>query len=112
MPTGPRRGRPSSARWAPRSSGPTTASWRSGASLVAANRYLGDEAAIDRSWAVFRGLTGDRSAYAGFQDMSADIWACPGVPFTPANSGCPGDPVRYGAFVKDVTRGSDPPTPD
>jgi hypothetical protein len=82
------------------------------ASLVAANRYLGDEAAIDRSWAVFRGLTGDRSAYAGFQDMSADIWACPGVPFTPANSGCPGDPVRYGAFVKDVTRGSDPPTPD
>ena len=82
------------------------------ASLVAANLYLGDDAAVDRSWAVFRGLTGDRSAYAGFQDLSSDIWACPGVPFTPDNSGCPADLVRYGAFVKDVTRGSDPPTPD
>ena len=82
------------------------------ASLIAANLYLGDDAAVARSWAVFRGLTGDRSAYAGFQDLSTDIWACPGEPFTPANSGCPGDSVRYGAFVKDVTRGSDPPTAD
>ena len=82
------------------------------ASLIAANLYLGDDAAVARSWAVFRGLTGDRSAYAGFQDLSTDIWACPGVPFTPANSGCPADSVRYGAFVKDVTRGSDPPTAD
>lgn len=82
------------------------------ASLIAANRYLGDEAAIARSWAVFRGMTGDRAAYAGFQDMSSDIWACPGVPFTPFNSGCPGDTVRHGAFVKDVTRGSDPPKAD
>ena len=82
------------------------------ASLLAANRYLGDDAAVARSWAVFRGLTGDRSAYAGFQDMASDVWACPGATFTPANSGCPGDTVRYGAFVKDVTRGSDPPTAD
>lgn len=82
------------------------------ASLLAANRYLGDDAAVARSWAVFRGLTGDRAAYAGFQDMSSDVWACPGVAFTPANSGCPGDSVRFGAFVKDVTRGSDPPTAD
>jgi hypothetical protein len=80
------------------------------ASLLAANRYVGDDAAVARSWAVFRGLTGDRSAYAGFQDMASDVWACPGAAFTPANSGCPGDAVRYGAFVKDVTRGSDPPT--
>ena len=82
------------------------------ASLVAANLYLGDDAAVARSWAVFRGLTGDRSAYAGFEDLSSDVWACPGVAFTPDNSGCPGDPIRYGAFVKDVTRGADPPTPD
>lgn len=80
------------------------------ASLVAANLYLGDDAAIDRSWRVFRGLTGDRAAYSGFQDMASDAWACPGVAFTPANSLCPGDAVRYGAFVKDVTRGDDPPT--
>ena len=82
------------------------------ASLVAANRYLGDGAAIARSWAVFRGLTGDRSAYAGFQDLSTDVWACPGKAFTPDNALCPDDTVRYGAFVKDVTRGADPPTPD
>jgi hypothetical protein len=82
------------------------------ASLIAANRYLGDDAAVARSWAVFRGLTGDRSAYAGFENLASDIWACPGVAFTPANSGCPSDVVRYGAFVKDVTRGADPPTPD
>jgi hypothetical protein len=82
------------------------------ASLIAANRYLGDDAGVARSWAVFRGLTGDRSAYAGFQDLSSDAWACPGVAFTPANSGCPSDPVRHGAFVKDVTRGADPPTAD
>ena len=82
------------------------------ASLLAANRYLGDDAAVERSWAVFRGLTGDRGSYAGFQDLASDIWACPGVAFTPANSGCPTDTVRYGAFVKDVTRGADPPTAD
>jgi hypothetical protein len=82
------------------------------ASLIAANRYLGDDAAVARSWAVFRGLTGDRSAYAGFENLASDIWACPGVAFTPANSGCPSDIVRFGAFVKDVTRGADPPTPD
>jgi hypothetical protein len=81
------------------------------ASLIAANRYLGDDAAVARSWAVFRGLTGDRSAYAGFENLASDIWACPGVAFTPANSGCPADTVRHGAFVKDVTRGADPPTP-
>lgn len=81
------------------------------ASKLAADLYLGDTVAIARSWAVFRGLTGERSIYAGFQDMSSDIWACPGKPFTPFNSGCPGDLVRYGAFVKDVTRGDDPPTP-
>jgi hypothetical protein len=82
------------------------------ASLIAANRYLGDSAAIARSWAVFRGLTGDRAAYAAFQDLSSDAWACPGKAFTPANDLCPDDPVRYGAFVKDVTRGADPPTAD
>ncbi|HEV8699390.1 MAG TPA: hypothetical protein VGQ89_16990 [Candidatus Limnocylindrales bacterium] len=82
------------------------------ASLIAANRYLGDDAAVARSWAVFRGLTGDRSAYAGFENLATDIWACPGLSFTPANSGCPTDAVRFGAFVKDVTRGSDPPTAD
>lgn len=81
------------------------------ASKVAADLYLRDTVAIERSWAVFRGLTGERSIYAGFQDMSSDIWACPGKPFTPFNSGCPGDLARYGAFVKDVTRGDDPPTP-
>ena len=82
------------------------------ASLVAANRYLGDGAAIARSWAVFRGLTGDRAAYAGFQDLSTDVWACPGKAFTPDNALCSDDPARYGAFVKDVTRGADPPAPD
>ena len=81
------------------------------ASLVAANLYLGDSAAVQRSWAVFRGLTGDRAAYAGFQDISSDIWACQGKAFTPFNSMCPEDTVRYGAFVKDVTRGDDPPIP-
>jgi hypothetical protein len=79
------------------------------ASLVAANLYLGDDAAVARSWAVFRGLTGDRLAYAGFENLSTDVWACPGVAFTPDNAGCPGDLVRHGAFVKDVTRGTDPP---
>lgn len=80
------------------------------ASKLAADLYLNDTVAIGRSWAVFRGLTGERSIYAGFQDVSSDIWACPGKPFTPFNSGCPGDLTRYGAFVKDVTRGDDPPT--
>jgi hypothetical protein len=80
------------------------------ASLVAANLYLGDSAAIARSWLVFKGLAGDRIAYAGFQDLSSDPWACPGKAFTPFNSLCPADTVRFGAFVKDVTRGDDPPT--
>ncbi|HEY4634667.1 MAG TPA: hypothetical protein VIH00_12200, partial [Candidatus Limnocylindrales bacterium] len=80
------------------------------ASLVAANRYLGDDAAIARSWLVFKGLAGDRTAYSGFQDLSSDPWACPGKAFTPFNSLCPTDTVRFGAFVKDVTRGDDPPT--
>ena len=49
------------------------------------------------------------SAYAGFETLSTDAWACPGVAFTPDNAGCPDDLVRHGAFVKDVTRGTDPP---
>lgn len=79
------------------------------ASLTAANLYLGDAVAIQRSWDVFRGFTGDRAAYSGFQDLSSDVWACPGVAFTPLNSGCPADSVRFGAGVKDVTRGTPPP---
>jgi cell division septation protein DedD len=80
------------------------------ASLIAANLYLGDSAAVARSWQVFKGMAGDRTSYAGFQDLASDAWACPGKAFTPFNSLCGSDSVRYGAFVKDVTRGDDPPT--
>src|SRR5919107_1986618 len=46
-----------------------------GASRVAADAYLGDRADLDRAAAVFRGWTGERATYAGFDfgDLSWQI---------------------------------------
>ena len=37
-----------------------------GASRIAIDLYIGDSVDLARTWAVFRGWVGDRSAYAGF----------------------------------------------
>jgi hypothetical protein len=80
------------------------------ATRVAISAYLGDRADLQRAATVFRGFTGDRAAYAGFQptgDFQA-AWACGSdwVPINPA--GC-GD--RSGALVEDISR-SGGTTPD
>lgn len=84
------------------------------ASLIAADIYLDDAAAIERDWAVFRGYV-DRTAYSGFEQYpptssGRGSWSCRSVPYTPANGGCPGDLTRWGAWPKDVGRGGDYPT--
>ncbi len=72
---------------------------------VAISAYLGDTADLERAATVFRGFTGDRSAYAGFQptgDFDA-AWACGElwVPINPAGCG-----ARSGALVEDISRSS------
>jgi hypothetical protein len=70
---------------------------------IAISAYLGDTADLQRTAAVFRGFTGERSAYAGFRPTN-DFdpgWACSEawVPINPA--GC-GD--KSGAIVEDISR--------
>lgn len=45
-----------------------------GASRIAVALYLGDKAELDRAAQVFRGWTGDRSAYAGFKYTAPLDW--------------------------------------
>lgn len=78
------------------------------ASLTAADIYLEDEGAIGRDWNVYRGYV-NRATYSGFE-QATNSWACQGVAFTPANGGCPGDALRYGAWPKDIVRGGQFPT--
>lgn len=75
------------------------------ASLLAANLYLGDTAAVARSWTVYKGFTGDRASFV-FRDISSS-WRCTGAPWTPINvaSNCgdklgapPEDAHRSGAY--------------
>ncbi|MDT0277371.1 alginate lyase family protein [Blastococcus goldschmidtiae] len=78
---------------------------------VAISAYLDDTTDLQRAATVFRGFTGDRSAYAGFQptgDFEA-AWACGGkewVPINPADCG-----ARSGALVEDISRSAGS-TPD
>jgi hypothetical protein len=77
------------------------------ASLVAAHLYLGDAAGVTRSWAVYRGFTGDLASYT-FPEVSSS-WRCTGAPWTPINvaSNC-GD--KLGAPPEDAHRAGDYPT--
>ena len=74
------------------------------ASRIALSRYVGDKADVARAATVFKGWTGDRSAYAGFettQDFDAS-WACnpsAWVPINPASCG-----AKAGAIVEDISR--------
>jgi hypothetical protein len=84
------------------------------ASLLAADLYRGDAAMVEQDWKVYKGFCGDRASYAGFQQIDptkSGGWGCPGQPFTPFNSGCPTDAIRFGAIVKDVMRGGAYPNP-
>lgn len=74
------------------------------ASRIAISLYVGDKADVARAATVFKGFTGDRSAYAGFQptqDFDAS-WACDPnawVPINPASCG-----TKAGAIVEDISR--------
>lgn len=74
------------------------------ASRIAVSRYVGDTADVSRAAKVFRGFTGERDAYSGWQ-KTADFdptWACGGsawVPINPASCG-----ARGGALVEDISR--------
>lgn len=84
----------------------TSSNWGSWAlaSRIAVGLYLGDTADVARAAQVFRGFTGDRSAYAGFRttrdfdptwSCDAEVW----VPLNPASCG-----FRSGALVEDISR--------
>ncbi len=76
------------------------------ASRIAVSRYVGDTADVERAARVFRGFTGDRSAYAGFR-TTADFdpaWACNPTAWVPINPASCGD--RAGALVEDISRSS------
>jgi chitodextrinase len=75
------------------------------ASRIAASAYVGDTADVAESARIFRGFTGDRSAYAGFE-TTVDFnptWVCGNpaswVPINPASCG-----DRGGAIVEDISR--------
>jgi hypothetical protein len=80
------------------------------ASLIAANIYLGDNAALTRSWAVYRSFTGDRSDFQFPTTSSTFGWDCPGAPWTPVNVStlCPAD--KLGAIPQDAGRSGNYPT--
>lgn len=74
------------------------------ASRIAVSRFVGDSADVRRAAQVFRGFTGDRSAYSGWQ-KTADFdasWACGGDTWVPINPASCGD--RGGALVEDISR--------
>jgi hypothetical protein len=75
------------------------------ASLVVADIYLDDTAAIAQDWARFRGFLGDRSAYVFRKPNGIDpTWFCgsQATAWTPV-AVCPGNP-RDGAINEDVER--------
>ena len=76
-----------------------------GAARIAAARFLGDTADLQRATAVFRGFVGDRSAYTGFNYGDAAWQADPGAPvgINPAGATKQGYVVD-GAIVDDVRR--------
>jgi hypothetical protein len=79
-----------------------------GASRIAADLYLGDTADLNRAATVFRGYTGDRSAYAGFQ-FGDPAWQ--GDPASPVPIDLPGATISGfsvdGALPDDMRRGCD-----
>lgn len=76
------------------------------ATRIAISAYLGDAADLRRAATVFRGFTGDRSAYAGFRKSAGwnPTWACGGDAWVPINPASCGD--KGGAFVEDISRSS------
>ena len=71
---------------------------------IAISAYVGDSADLRRAATVFKGFTGDASAYSGFHQTSDfdPTWACGGtawVPINPASCGAKG-----GAIVEDISR--------
>jgi hypothetical protein len=83
------------------------------ATRIAISAYLGDRDDLGAAAAVFRGFTGDRDAYAGFNrtDDFDPEWACGGDDWVPINPSSCG--ARSGAIVEDVSRSSgDAPSVD
>ena len=83
-----------------------------GVSRIAAARYLGDAAELDRAERVYRGFLGDRDAWSGFRGQNSSngalnsairTWSCDASPagYVPTNGDC-GD--RAGAFPADASR--------
>lgn len=77
-----------------------------GASRIAADLYLGDQADLARAAAVFRGYLGDRSAYAGFDygDLSWQSNAAAPVGINPRGATIAGVDVD-GALPDEMRRG-------
>lgn len=77
-----------------------------GVSRIAADLYLGDVADLDRAATVFRGYTGDRDAYAGFEfgDMSWQADPSGPVPIDPPGASKAGLSID-GALPDDMRRG-------
>jgi hypothetical protein len=78
----------------------------SGASRIAADLYLGDQADLDRAATVFRGYLGDRAAYAGFRYGETSWQADPSAPVgvNPPGATIAGVDVD-GALPDDMRRG-------
>lgn len=75
------------------------------ASLIAADAYLGDSAALATDWAVFAGY-GDGTWPFRHTGSYKAVWACPeGYAINPAS--CT-DPTKEGAAVEDASRTSYP----
>jgi hypothetical protein len=74
------------------------------ASLVAADAYLGDAAALEKDWLRFRGFTGDRSAFTFPYPSDGDAsWECVAQSQWTPVAICPGNP-RDGAISEDAER--------
>lgn len=76
-----------------------------GATRAAIAVYLGDEADLARTAAVFKGYLGDRTSYAGF-DYGADLsWQCdPANPVGINPAGCSRDGVSLDGVLPDDQR--------
>jgi hypothetical protein len=77
-----------------------------GVSRIAADLYLGDKTDLGRAATVFRGYTGDRDAYTGFDFGDASWQADPSapVPINPAGATKDGFSID-GALPDDMRRG-------
>lgn len=81
-----------------------------GASRIAADLYLGDDADLGAAAKVTRGFLGDRAAYAGWDaNLESDdlSWSCTGAAgFTPVNDACTKSGVNLdGGVAADISRG-------